>query len=127
MKPLIFIQSWEIYPFDILWCIGGTHQDVIKYFKRKHIVISEKELELLNEREGDGRCCMLEGGQTVIIIPDGKATSKNIGHIVHEITHAVHFLFLRIGLNLSYDSDEAYCYAMQFMTTKVLGRMLKKK
>ena len=44
----------------------------------------------------------------------------NPGIIAHEAFHAVIFLFEKIGIKFSYDSEEAYAYLIEYLTNEIL-------
>lgn len=104
---------YHIYPFEVLVIINpSSHEEVSSLLKE---VLPE---DVLNEITIDGtykaRTTLLSSNQTVIIFND---TNPSI--IVHEVFHAISFLFERIELKLSYKSNEAYAYAMQYLFEQI--------
>jgi hypothetical protein len=112
-----FVVSWQIYPFDVLVSIGESHAELVKVLTKKGQVLGEKDKEIL-WMEGRGRTVMFDGGQTVIRL--GKTDPATI---VHEVFHAVAFLFDRIKIKLSHDSDEAFAYAIEYLTKEIYKRL----
>ncbi|MFA6096718.1 MAG: hypothetical protein WC788_03780 [Candidatus Paceibacterota bacterium] len=112
-KKQHFVISWGIYPFDVMISIGTTTEEVIKAITKLGCELSDNEKKLL-EVTGRGRTVMLENGQTVIRL---KSYSQSV--LAHEIFHAVCFLFDRIGITFSSDSDEAFAYAIEYLTREI--------
>lgn|SRR3990167_2014537 len=119
MKKKHFIVSWEIYPFSVLVSIGEHQSKVVKIIEKSGYKLDDEEKEKLWMR-GIGRTIMLGGGQTIMRL---KNTKPDI--VAHEISHAVFFLMDKIGIKLSNSSDEAYSYAIQFLTKKINEQMKK--
>ena len=115
-----FIIPWEIYPFDVMVCIGECHGDIIKRIEKTGYKLSDEEKEKL-WMIGKGRTVMLEGGQIILRVNK----SKMDGNFAHEIFHTVSFLMDRIGVKLTYDSEEAFAYAIQFLTNKIIKELNK--
>lgn len=49
--------------------------------------------------------------------------SENIddaGIVAHESLHAVVYLFKKIGIEFSYESEEAYAYTLEYLTNQIL-------
>ena len=124
-KPKLFIQSWEIYPFDILFAFGVSEEALCKHLESLGHELSEKEKELLDCGGKQGRTVMFEGGQTVVRIKGKDLTTQNLPDLVHEIFHATHFLFERLNMKLSMENDEAFAYALAYMMKNVLKKLEK--
>ena len=114
-----FIISWEIYPFDVMVSVKEGHGDIVKRIEKTKYKLNEEEKEKLwIEETNKGRTIMLRGGQTII-----RLESLEHDTIAHEIFHAVTFLMARIGVELSDKSDEAYAYAIEFLTKKIYKQL----
>ena len=116
IKP--FIVNHGTYPFDIMVFIDKSDEVVYKELS-KHLDLTDEDKEIL-KCEGNGRTVMLEAGQTVMRIKNGKQFHETIAH---EIFHAVEFLFRRIKIKLNEDSDEAYAYQIQYITKQVYEKL----
>lgn len=113
-----FIVPWITYPFDVMINVGTTTEDVIKKITKLGYELNDIEKKKL-EMHGVGRTVMLDGGQTIIIL---KKYDQAI--MAHEIFHAVCMLFDKIGINFSEDSDEAYAYAIEYLTREVNRKII---
>jgi hypothetical protein len=113
VKP--FIVNHGTYPFDILVCIGSSDAEVIAILSKSGCELDSEDKELL-KINGDGRTIMLVGGQTVLRLKDLKDKS----YLIHEIFHAVEFLFNKIGIKHDLTtSGEAYAYQMQYIFKEI--------
>lgn len=113
-KSLNAIIPYVIYPFDIMFSFAETDAEL----KEKLSKVGCKWDELLL-CEGDGRCTMLQGGQTIVRLKHYPKENRHYGILQHEIFHAVDMLFRHIGIKLNEDSSEAYAYLIQYLTTEI--------
>ncbi len=69
--------------------------------------------------------CMLRAGETTIkIIVSPKET---IGTLIHEIVHAVDFMFDGLGIEKTLPTDECYAYMVGWLANKMVPFFLKHK
>lgn len=111
----------DIYPFDVL-VTTATHDETIKYIEgKKRYKLNDEEKEKL-KRHGVGRTVMLEGGQTIVWVnPERTYVGCDVPTLVHELLHAVNFIFDRIGLRVYLTNDEAQTYFLQYLLRRVLA------
>ena len=82
-KPKFILINYQVYPFDVLVCIGATYEQVIKEIEGKYkYQLSEKEKDKLYI-EGTGRTVMLESGQTILQLNKLDKTPKSIAVLAH--------------------------------------------
>lgn len=112
-----FIIDHGTYPFDVLFCVSLTRDEVLKQLKKLGYEPTEKELEALNF-DGEGRTVMLEGGQTILWVKN-----QTPSHIAHEVFHAVEFLFNRIDLPHDIEHGEAWAYQIQHLTKQIYQKL----
>lgn len=120
IKKRNFIISWEIYPFDVLVSIGEEHADILKHIKKTGYELDDEEKEKI-WMSGRGRTIMLKGGQTIV-----RLDTETPDVIAHEVFHAVAFLMDKIKIKLTQDSDEAFAYAIEFLTKRIYKELIKK-
>lgn len=119
------VISLQIYPFDILVSIGESDECFLAGLK--HHASAEIINEIFPE---DGLLSFTPTGQgrtahfkisKVTIIRMKQPIKTPFAHAIlaHEIFHAVDMIFRTIGMNLSKDSDEAYAYAIQYLTEQI--------
>lgn len=123
-KSKIFIVNHGTYPFDILVCIGASHQEVLDWlWKNKKIKPDEEEKEKL-WMSGVGRTVMLKNGATILRIDNQKSKPDFHATIAHEVFHAVEFLFEKIGLKYNAEiSGEAFAYQIQYLTESIYEKI----
>lgn len=117
-KGINFIISYVIYPFDCMFSFGETDDQLFKLLRKKGISDPE-ECKI----HGNARCVMFAGGQTVVRLKSIPKMPHEFGWLQHEIFHAVEFLLNRIGVELCRQSDEAYCYLIEYLTKEVYKRI----
>ncbi len=114
-KKVFKVFSWEIYPFDLLFCYNCTDKDIRNYISRHFHKLSDNDKELLTFKGNFGRTVILDGGQIVLWIRD----PKNLGVLAHEVYHAVNMLMYKVGITGTDSSEEAFAYAIGFMMNKI--------
>lgn len=120
----IFKINYGIYPYDVVVCIGNTGDEIVKYLS-KGIKLSQAVVESLDS-DDLGRVIILENNVTILILKDLVKTPESLGTLVHEVTHAVHFLFDDVGIPITRANDEACAYTIEYLFTKILMHTLKK-
>ena len=124
-KPKSFIVPMIIYPFDIMFSINQTdwafQESLKKYCPEKQFdeFMSDHLLPNMERSNyGTARCIRLKSGWTVIRCNHYDDSPEMRGVLAHEIFHAIEFLFRRIEIKLCGKSDEAYAYAIGYLTTE---------
>lgn len=114
-----FLISYEVYPFDVLVSVNQTDDEVEKLLKKKLPDDQYNEIATVFKHNSNARTIMFSGGQTFIRF------NEHPGHglIAHEVFHAVNYLFDRIGITLSDDSDEAWAYLIQYLMYKITNNI----
>jgi hypothetical protein len=120
----------ELDPFktDVLFFINYTHKEIINRFKN----ICKKDYEWLNNKD---TCCqedILPDSGRFYSMPRGYAINlgftknnfrKNVGLLVHEVSHLVNYLLLDKGVVLELGkSDEIFAYTMEDVVIKFLNK-----
>ena len=115
------IIPYQIYPFDVI----VSYQTLEGIKKTLRGLLPDDIHDELDELDHctDARTIMFSGGQTVIWFNK----DPSYGLISHEVFHAVTYLMDRIGVTLSPSSDEAYAYAVQYLTNEIYSFITPKK
>jgi hypothetical protein len=131
--PSAFVVRHGGYPYDVLVCIGLSDDAVVERLREyEDCEPTPNDLEALTKPDrggmdapsnAEGRTILLDGHQTVIRLRRWDGSIKRHGFLTHEIFHAVTMLFELIGMTLSEDSDEAYAYAIEQLTVKILTQL----
>jgi len=105
----------DLYGHDIVVSIGQIDDDLYDLIKEN---ISRKRFDkLLGNQTAIATTSKFKNG--CIIIRFSKDI-KDIGIVAHEAFHAIIFLFEKIGIQFSYQSEEAYAYALEFLVNQIL-------
>lgn len=112
-----------VYPFDIMFSINETDKQFKKSIESKlhpehfdQFMTDTSIPKMENSIPGTARTVRLSSGQTIVRINHFENTPQMHGVLAHEIFHAIEFLFRRIEIVLCNKSDEAYAYAIGYLT-----------
>lgn len=117
-----FLVPLVVYPFDIMFSVGETDrqfkESVESVLKPSYarIFLEDDLLPSMSERCNGRTVHSLVGYQTVVRFKSVPISNYELGTLSHEIFHAVDLIFRTIGLKLSDTSDEAYAYAIGYIT-----------
>jgi hypothetical protein len=125
MKSSLFEIEHGTYPFSVLVAIGSTDKEIEAFLEKQFdYELDDNERERI-KMEGVGRTVMLDTGATILRVRLLKDKNEVMGNLVHEIFHAVEFLFGKIGLPHDPNiSSEAYAYQIAFLTKGILKKMV---
>lgn len=118
-KGGIFRVRGTVYPYDILVCLGVTREDILTYFKKTFLnALTDADKEQI-KMTGLGRTVRLENNAFICWTKDFPRTSEQYSALAHEIFHTIDLMLRRAGLSLSDDSDEAWAYAIGWLTKEI--------
>ena len=110
------IIELEIYCKTVVVSVGQSNKVLYKELKHK---MTKKEFDYYfsdwDDKIVTGRTLFHDTGFTIIRLKNLDET----GLIAHECFHAVCFIFNKIGIPLSKESDEAYAYLLQFLVNQI--------
>ena len=105
----------EVYGHDIVVSIGQTDSDLYEHIKEN---ISEKKFDKrFSNQKSIATTFKLKTGCILIRFKDN---IDNPGIVAHEAFHAIVYLFEKIGIEYAYESEEAYAYALEYLTNQIL-------
>ena len=105
----------EVYGHDIVVSIGQTDSDLYEHIKEN---ISEKKFDKrFSNQKSIATTFKLKTGCILIRFKDD---IDNPGIVAHEAFHAIVYLFEKIGIEYAYESEEAYAYALEYLTNQIL-------
>ena len=105
----------EVYGHDIVVSIGQTDSDLYEHIKEN---ISEKKFDKrFSNQKSIATTFKLKTGCILIRFKDD---IDNPGIVAHEAFHAIVYLFDKIGIEYAYESEEAYAYALEYLTNQIL-------
>jgi hypothetical protein len=122
-KKYNFIVRPMIYPFDIMVSIG---EDMDKL--RDRLVANGNTVEDIGSsldlgNTVRGRYIMLPSNQSVIILKWLPRKSDLLSTIAHESFHATHSIMDKIGMDLSYNNDEAFAYLLGYIVGEISNKL----
>ena len=105
----------DVYGHDIVVSIGQTDEDLYEDIGEN---ISKKKFnKRIANQTSIATTFKLKTGCILIRFKDN---IDNPGIVAHEAFHAIVYLFEKIGIEYSYESEEAYAYALEYLTNKIL-------
>lgn len=105
----------EVYGHDIVVSIGQTDSDLYEHIREN---ISEKKFDKrFSNQKSIATTFKLKTGCILIRFKDD---IDNPGIVAHEAFHAIVYLFEKIGIEYAYESEEAYAYALEYLTNQIL-------
>ena len=105
----------EVYGHDVVVSIGQTDKDLYEQIKEN---ISKKDFKKhMAKQTAIATTHKLRTGSILIRFKDDV---DNPGIVAHEAFHAIVFLFKKIGIQFCYESEEAYTYALEYLTSEIL-------
>jgi hypothetical protein len=127
-KSINFVIDYAVYPFELMVSFG---EDIEIFKKRLRAKLPEDIRHEIDSEFGvdlcSGRTVMFSGGMTAMWFREYPLKASQYALIAHEVFHAVDFLFQRINIKLSDDSNEAYAYLIQYITEQIYRKLWGKK
>lgn len=113
------IITIEIYNRDVMVHFGSKKElrkELLNYHKPH---VAEEIIKEINF-DADGHTLYdSENGAFIVAMPSKPTTPKEIGTLIHELSHATNAIMEAIGVTLTESSEEAYTYCLGFLTRKV--------
>ncbi len=123
-----FHVELPLFKVDVLFMCNLTEKEIpvhLKKFcgKKNFKSFKPKMIKGWDKRTAQGRMIKFMGGHIILI----KSTSGNfkefVSIMVHEITHASHYLLRDRRVPLNEDTEEIYCYLTEYMTEQALIKL----
>lgn len=121
MKPKII--RLHIYPIDVMFYVGLD----IKLLRRKLLSygVSASELSLLTiDEDKFGHAYYFTGGGLLIWLYNFEFNIDNLGALVHEVDHAIGYLFDDIKMPINDSTSEAHAYAVEYLFKECLRALI---
>ena len=124
LKPKAFEIDLVIYPYSIFVCFLDLKKLIDTMSKYKYSNPSVEEMSGILSRLKDGsfvgRCIQCENGNIILYFPYRHTKVETLSH---EAFHATHMIMDNIGLKLSFESDEAFCYLNGYINQKIFEQI----
>lgn len=105
----------DVYGHDIVVSIGQSDEDLYEEIQEN---TSKKDFDkYMANQKSIATTHKLRTGSILIRFKDD---INNPGIVAHEAFHAIVFLFKKIGIEYCYESEEAYAYALEYLTNQIL-------
>lgn len=111
----IFIVDWQVYPFSVIVALGVTKNELLNY-ARKYLTPTDTEY-IERERFDSGKTVFSTMDLTILWLEEYPEIGSPI--LAHEVFHAVTFLMEEIGMPLNRQNNEAYAYAIEYLTKQI--------
>ena len=104
----------EVYDHDIIVSVGQTNDELYELVKEN---ITRKKFDKLFKSKTS--LATTARFKTGCIIIKFRENIDNVGIIAHESFHAINYLFDKIGIEYSYQSEEAYAYTLEYLVNQI--------
>lgn len=108
-----FIVRFDLYHYEALCLIGdraAAERFCLRYFGDV----------FAGSIKGDGAVMAVDGVSPVLWLPRFPRDGEGYGDLAHEALHLVEIMMQNIGMKLSSETCEAFCYAVGHVVEKVL-------
>lgn len=107
-----------MYPFDVMFSIGETDRQLKDNLERYGIADDEFDYHNMPRYTTASTFHNNDTHRTLVRMKSVPRLNKELGHLSHEIFHAVDMILRDIQVTLSSDSDEAYAYLIDYVTVQ---------
>lgn len=115
-KPVFKLINLKIYPWDILYTVGSTEEEVVSYLRDEfNYHMDEEEKNHLDFGKKTGRTVRLKNRSIVMWVKQ-----DSIPVLGHEIFHAVELLFEMIQIPINENTSEAWAYLIEYVWKEVI-------
>lgn len=127
---MFFLVKCTPYAHDILFALNESDATCSKYLRQAlHLeaetVAELQELWVGKHKSNTATTWQLSTGQQIIRFDEKVTGHRTMALMVHEILHAVSFILRRCGIEHTNDTEEAYTYLVQHVTSeafKAIGK-----
>jgi hypothetical protein len=112
------------YPFDVAISCGHSRDAITRKMRKLGALSDDEEL---SEFTSLGRTTRFSNGSILVQLRTMPGTPFWWGVFSHEVFHAVTQMMDKIGCRLTDDSDEAFAYAIQDLTERILSVLPKRR
>lgn len=121
IKPIFKVIQLGVYPFDVLFTIGTTEDQVMKYLEKKcNYRLDSEEKGFLRFTGKSGRTVRFKGNQLLCW-----SRNPHIPIIAHEIFHVAELVMEKINAPLNEQTSEPYAYLIEHIWREALPLIKK--
>lgn len=119
-KPSFKLLNTGTYPYDILFTIGTTTEEIQNYIKKNFKYdLDNDEVERIT-MTGVGRAAQLKNKAFVLWVK-----TDDVPVIAHEVFHIVEMLMITIECPLNDSTSEPYAYLTEYIWRQIIGCIKK--
>lgn len=127
---MFFIVKCHPYGHDVLFALNETDDTTARYLRQALHVHADTVADLRKLWVGKhgpktATTWQLSDGQQIIRYDDKVTGYRSMSLIVHEVVHAASFVLRRCGIEHTNETEEAYTYLIQHITSeafKAIGK-----
>lgn len=113
-----FLVPLVVYPFDIMFSIGQTDEELKKSLEQYNIGDDEFNCFRMAINTTGSTFHNSDTHRTLVRLKSVPNGNRGMGLLAHEVFHAVDMILRDIQITLSADSDEAYAYLLDYVTVQ---------
>ncbi len=115
-KPLRFtVLDMGVYPFDVLFTIGTTEEEVIEHMKTEcSYELDEEERAAVNLKNKGGRTVVFKNGALLLWVKKGF-----VPVIAHEVYHVVELMMETIKTPQNEHTSEPCAYLTEYLWRQI--------
>lgn len=114
-KPIFKVIDAGIFPFDILFTIGSTEEEIIKYLENKcNYKLDDQEKKHIDIKGKGGRTVRFKNNSLLCW-----TKKKHIPIIAHEVFHVAELVMGITRTPLNDDTSESYAYLIEFLWRQI--------
>ncbi len=115
-KPIFKIINARTYPYDILFTVSSSEEQIIKYlYAEIGYKMDDEEKKHIDIKYKAGRTVRLKNNAIILW-----TRTNDISVIGHEIFHVVELLMERINTPLNEYTSEPYAYLIEYLWKQVI-------
>ena len=126
VKKRAFRVDSGTYPMGLFVVVGMTPMEIFQYVNRKvKGKLSQIDMTYLTLKDTTRAMYVCSGNISIIILRDFEVSPDSIACLSHEIFHCVYGILTHVaGIYLTDQSEEAFAYEIQYLTGRVLEKLL---
>lgn len=128
-RPRGFVVTVPIFNVDVAVLVNMTSTQALKHARRRYNARALADFERNLDRETwdldgtRGRAMGVANGFAVLLHVGGDDFAYDTSIVVHECQHVVQWLLRNRDTPLSEDTEEIYCYLLDYLVKQVIERL----
>lgn len=115
-KAIFKIIKGGVYPYDVLFTVGTTKEEIVKYIQNKLTYkLDTEEIEFINVSNKSGRVVRFKNNALLLWV-----RNDDVPVLGHEIFHVVELIMEKINSPLTSSTAEPYAYLIEYYWRQIL-------